>query len=133
MAKQRTYKKRADFDLKDFLYNSKKPNTRILHFNEDVAFHYGVENALMIQNIAYWVYKNKEAGRNFHNGRYWTFNTVESFTGQYQFWTYAQVRRILKNCVKLGALQEGNFNRQKYDRTKWYTVSDKAKRIMGTL
>lgn len=133
MKKQRTYKKRADFDLKDFLYNSKKPNTRILHFNEDVAKAYGVENAIMIQNIAFWVYQNKEAGRNFNQGRYWTYNTVESFAVLYSFWTYSQVRRILKNCVDQGALFEGNFNQKKYDRTKWYTVSDEVKTIMGTL
>jgi len=38
-------------------------------FNIAVAKEYGVNEAIMVNNIVYWVIKNKANGKNCHDGR----------------------------------------------------------------
>jgi len=93
-------------------------------FNERVAMVYGVENAVLIQNIYWWTQKNKANGSHFYEGRYWTYNSTNAFAMLFKFWTVRQVRAIIENCEKKGALMVGNFNKSGYNRTKWYALSD---------
>jgi len=126
MAKGKVKYSDEHYGRKAFAYSGKEQN--IYFFKENVARVYGVECAVMIDNIAYWVEKNKEnpKSNNFKEGRWWMYNTVEMFAMQYPFWSVSQVRRILKNCVVNGALIKGSFNKHGYDRTIWYTLSDDA-------
>lgn len=85
---------------------------------------YGVEEAVMIENIYWWVAHNKANNKHFYEGRYWTFNTQSAFTDLFPFWSRRQVQRVLDNCQKLGAILVGNFNKSGYNRTNWYALSD---------
>lgn len=84
----------------------------------------GVENAIFLQDIAYWCDYNKSSGADFIDGRYWTFSTMEELSERHPYWTQKQLRRIITNCEESGLLISGNYNQNAYDRTKWYTVSD---------
>ena len=48
------------------------------HFNAGLARRYGVNGAIFLHAMAFWIRKNKSSGRNFHNGRTWTYNTLEA-------------------------------------------------------
>jgi hypothetical protein len=93
-------------------------------FDIDVASKYGVDSAIMIQNLAFWIKTNASEGRNFYDGRYWTYNSVRSFEKLFPFWSYKIIRRILENLLKSGVLIAGNYNENTYDRTNWYALSD---------
>ncbi len=54
------------------------------------------------------------------------FNSVLKFKEQYSFWTIATIRRILDNLKKKSYIDTGRFNKHGYDKTKWYTVTEKA-------
>lgn len=98
------------------------------YFSEIVAKDVGVEEAIMFSNILFWVKFNerKESEHHFHNGKYWMFNSILSFVEQYPFWTPAKVRRILKNLIEKKYIETGVFNQYGYDKTKWYTVTEKG-------
>jgi len=85
---------------------------------------YGVDEAIMIKNFQYWIIKNKANGVNIHEGRVWTYNSVRSYTDIFPFWTYNQIDRILNSLRKQSILITGNFNKARYDRTRWYAFSD---------
>jgi len=85
---------------------------------------YGVDEAIMIKNFQYWIIKNKANGVNLHEGKTWTYNSVKSYTDIFPFWTYNQVDRILASLRKQSVLVTGNFNKARYDRTRWYAFSD---------
>lgn len=93
-------------------------------FDTDIAAEFGVNEAIMIQNFAYWIGKNAANDKHFHEGRYWTYNSVEAFAKLFPFWTGAQIRQILKKLLDKGAIVKGNFNASQYDRTCWYAFSD---------
>ena len=78
----------------------------------------------MICNLAYWIEKNEANGRNFYDGRYWTYNSIEAFTKLFPFWTARQIRRILKSLEDKKVIITGNYNQSTYDRTTWYAFAD---------
>lgn len=50
------------------------------HFNAELAKQYGVDGAIFLHCMAFWVAKNRANGRHYHEGRYWTYNTLEALS-----------------------------------------------------
>ncbi len=93
-------------------------------FDTEVAKEYGVDIAIVVNNIAFWLQKNKANKKHIYNGKIWTYNTTKAFTELFPYWTDNQIRRILDNMQKAGIIEIGNYNATAYDRTKWYTFTD---------
>jgi hypothetical protein len=100
----------------------------IANVNEQLWIDFDLDTAVFLDTIAYWLKKNaaNKQTRNFKDGRYWTYNTQEAFTKMFPGWKRESIRRIIRNCVKNGLLIVGNFNKKGYDRTGWYSLTDKA-------
>lgn len=93
-------------------------------FDPLIAKKYGVEGAVIIENLYFWIMKNKANDKNCFDGEYWTYNSVKAFEELFPFWSKRQIERILKNLEKGGAIKTGNYNKSSYDRTKWYALTD---------
>ena len=93
-------------------------------FNTDVASRFGVDGAIIIENLFFWIQKNKANEKHFYDGSFWTYNSMRAFAELFPYWTHRQIERILKNLIKQGAISTGNYNKIPYDRTKWYTLND---------
>lgn len=102
---------------------------RDYYFNADIACRYGVDGAIMLHHLAYWVHRNEVHGENFHEGRYWTYNSAETFKQFFPFWSADQIRRVLRNLERDEAIIVGEFNRMATDRTKWYSVTPEVARV----
>jgi hypothetical protein len=89
-------------------------------FNIEFAKRYGVDEAIMVKSFQFWIRLNKANKTNYHDLRYWTYNTNKSLTEYYPFWTEKQVRRIIESLVDKEILIKGNYNKIAYDRTIWY-------------
>lgn len=94
------------------------------HFNIDHAAKYGLHEAIIISNIEFWIAKNKANNKHFHDGRYWTYNSVKAFAELFPYLSANQVRRALDSLVESGVLVKGNYNQSAYDRTSWFAFSD---------
>lgn len=99
-------------------------------FNSEVAKVIGVDGAVMLQNIQYWIAKNKANNKHFYDDNYWTYNSVKAFECLFPFWSNKQITRILKKLIDDGYLITGNYNKQNYDRTKWYAITQKGYSIL---
>lgn len=93
-------------------------------FDTDIAAQYGVDESIMIANLQFWIRKNEANGKHFHEGRFWTYNSIDAFTKLFPFWTARQIRRILKSLEEKGVIVTGNYNTSAYDRTTWYAFGD---------
>lgn len=91
-------------------------------FNGEVAKRYGVDEAVFIHNLYWWIAKNQANGRHYYDGRSWTYNSMKSFADLFPFWTERQVRRIIRKLKDEGAIHTGNYNQQGFDRTQWYAL-----------
>jgi len=83
----------------------------------------GVNAAIVLQQIHYWIEVNKKAGKNFKKGKYWCYNSIKKWQQEnFPFWCIDTVKQIFKKLEKLGLLISAQFNKAKYDHTKWYTI-----------
>ena len=90
------------------------------------AQQYGVDEAIMIKNFQFWIMKNKANGKNQHDGKTWTYNSVEAYRKLFPFWKSTQIRRILESLIRQEVLVTGNYNTVKYDRTLWYAFKSES-------
>ena len=87
---------------------------------------YGLQEAIILNNIIFWIRQNKANGDNFYDGFYWTYNSINAWSKLFPFMTLKKVRRALEWLVDQDVLKRGNYNRNRSDRTFWYALVDEA-------
>ncbi len=125
-------------DLRNFQQDTEKslsPFSGELHaFDTQIAAKYGVYEAILIHHMVFWVKFNQRLKRNFINGRTWTYQTLDEIAAHFPYLNKSQVFDLLEK-LSLGrdrrsknkeiqfepVLLKGNFNKNKYDRTIWYS------------
>ena len=100
------------------------------HFDVEMATRHGVGEAIMLSNFEYWLAKNKADNRHYHDDRTWTYNSVNSLTKLFPFWSIRQVRRILKSLLDQEVLIKSTHNKHAYDKTNWYALTDESKLLL---
>lgn len=91
-----------------------------MSFDKKVAKHVGTDAAIILSNIEFWQAKNKANNKNFHDGYYWTYNSVSAWSELFDYLTKSQIRRCLDKLESNKYVLTGNYNTSTYDRTKWY-------------
>ena len=99
-------------------------------FDIDLAVEYGVLEAVILNNLDFWISKNEANEVNFHEGRYWTFNSVRAFQDLFPYATDRKIANALKKLEDRGVIMTGNFNKNPIDRTTWYTFTDYGTQIV---
>jgi hypothetical protein len=95
-------------------------------FDVDDAKKYGVEGAVFLYNLRFWLHLNQDKNSNYHDGKYWAYWTQKDLIERvFPFWSRQTIRRITKNLIDAGALEKSNYNKTGYDRTAWYTLGPK--------
>lgn len=100
-------------------------------FNTDVAVEVGVEAAVIFQNIAWWCKKNAANEKHFHDGNYWTYNSVKAWHDLMPFFSEKKIPRLVQKLKESGLIETGNYNRVGYDRTLWYAVTAKGWKLLN--
>ena len=94
------------------------------HFDGAVAEMYGVDGAVFISRLQFWIEKNAANDRHYHEGRYWTYNSLRAMEKLFPFWSRRQIERIVKNLKDKGVLLTANYARDSYDRTLFYALDE---------
>lgn len=79
--------------------------------------------AIIYHHLKSWCDYNKAHRQNLRDGRYWTFNSMRAWSELLPGFTEKQIRFSLEKLEKAGLIVTGSFNKQPYDRTKWYSVN----------
>ena len=96
-----------------------------------VAQKYGLDESVFLHEILHWCKQNKSQGSNFHDGRWWTYNTLQGLAELFPWWTVKQVRRIAESCRAQGALLAARYNEDPKRHTLWYSPSDELLAMYG--
>lgn len=92
-----------------------------------LAVEIGLNNAIVLQQLHYWVTKSQhEYLDQYGTARCWVFNTLNDWHEQFPFWSKRTIRRIFDDLEEKGLILRDNFNRNKSDRTRWYTIRYEA-------
>lgn len=94
------------------------------HFDGAVAEMYGVDGAVFISRLQFWIEKNAANDRHYHEGRYWTYNSLRAMEKLFPFWSRRQIERVVKNLKDKGVLLTANYARDSYDRTLFYALDE---------
>lgn len=89
-----------------------------LVINPELALKIGLNEAIVLQQLHYWVQKSKHD----HDGKIWAYNTIKDWQLQFPFFSINTVRRTFENLIKEGLVVKGCFNKLKMDKTAWYTI-----------
>ncbi len=99
-------------------------------FNVAVATEYGMLEAVLFENISYWVEKNKANDVHFYDGCYWTYNSARAFAEMFPYASSRTISRALHHLCDEGLVVTGDYNSSPYDKTLWYTLTAKGQDIM---
>jgi len=100
-------------------------------FNADLADLIGLNEAIMLQQIHYWLEINEKAGRNKIDDRFWTYSTLDDWVERdFRFWSKSTVQRTLNSLKAKHLIVTANHNKLQIDRTVWYSIDyDVLKRL----
>ncbi len=99
------------------------PNSNPIIVIPELAALVGLNEAIVLQQVHYWVVHNREAGKNYIDGHYWTYNTYTEWQKQFPWWSTDTIRRTFTRLVNQGLLVTGTYNKAGFDRTKWYRIN----------
>ena len=100
-------------------------------FDVDVAMELGINAAIVLENIGFWIKKNEANRTNYYDGYYWTHNTRKAYIELFPYLSEKQIHLVFKKLIEGDYIICGNYNQSKYDRTLWYALTDKGRKILG--
>lgn len=101
------------------------------HFNIDIAKEYGIEEAIVLHNLFFWISKNAANGKNQFDGSYWTYNSVQGYVRLFPYLNIDKIKRVMACLVKAGILKKGNYNENRMNHTNWYAFTDTGLEYMA--
>lgn len=101
-----------------------RPDAAFHSFDAEVATKVGINAAVVYRNLVFWVRHNETNRRNFHEGRYWTYNSLAAFDEQFPYLTAKQIRTALDKLVESGLILKGNFAEDRFKRANWYALGE---------
>lgn len=107
--------------------SSSQPSAGVKHhFRVEAAEEVGVNAAAILESIAFWVRLNRKTGRHCYEDKHWTYGSVRYFSESFTYLTEKQVRGALDKLITCGYVETGRFNRSAYDKTRWFTLTQKG-------
>ena len=100
-------------------------------FNPLIAKEVGIECAILLYNIEFWIEKNKANNKHFYEGKYWTYNSTKAFAELFPYMSERVIYKAIQKLIENGYLIKGNFNQNSFDRTCWYALGDKIDNSIG--
>lgn len=99
-------------------------------FDVDIAKQYGVNAAVLLENIGYWIKQNEANETNYFDGYYWTYNSRRAYREMFPYMSERQITTAFEKLISDGLIITGNYNKVAYDRTLWYALTQKGKCIL---
>ncbi|ATP35089.1 conserved phage C-terminal domain-containing protein [Ligilactobacillus salivarius] len=87
----------------------------------------GINEAIILQQIHYWL----ERSNNIHDGYRWVYNSIKDWNEQFKWLSEPTLKRKFKSLEDQGLLITGNYNKKRFDKTKWYRIDYNLLNEMG--
>lgn len=98
--------------------------SKALIVNTDLALVLGdLNEAIVLNQLNYWLGINKKAGKNFIDDRYWVYNSYSDWKAKdFPYWSEKTIQRTFTRLENKGVVVSANYNKLGIDKTKWYTI-----------
>lgn len=95
--------------------------SRPIVINPDLAYSIGLNEAIALQQINYWLQETKSGMES--DGVRWIYNTTEQWLEQFPFWSESTLKRTFTRLKTLGVLKIEQLNKSQRDMTNFYTIN----------
>lgn len=86
----------------------------------DLAVAIGLNEAIMLQQIHYWIKKSSHR----HDDRTWIYNSATKWQKQFPFWSESTIRRTINSLKKQEMIvTTDKYNKLPMDKTLWYSIN----------
>lgn len=101
--------------------------SKTLIVNTDLALVLGdLNEAIVLNQLNYWLEINKKADKNFIDDRYWVYNSYSDWkANDFPYWSEKTIQRTFTRLESKGIVISANYNKLAIDKTKWYTINAK--------
>jgi hypothetical protein len=98
--------------------------SKTLIVNTDLALVLGdLNEAIVLNQLNYWLEINKKADKNFIDDRYWVYNSYSDWKAKdFPYWSEKTIQRTFTRLENKGVVVSANYNKLGIDKTKWYTI-----------
>lgn len=93
-------------------------------FNVELATRLGVEKAVIIHNMYFWINHNAKNNKNVYDSSVWTYNSASAFGKLFPYIKDRTISRYLLELERDGYIKTGNYSDNIFDKTKWYSFTD---------
>ena len=84
-----------------------------------LATEIGLNEAIVLRQMHYWL---KKSNHNY-DGRRRIYNSFPEWQKHFPFWSVITIKRTVYSLEKQNLLYVGNYNKAKFDKTKWYGIN----------
>lgn len=95
--------------------------SRPIVINPDLAYSIGLNEAIALQQINYWLQETKSGME--RDGVRWIYNTTEQWLEQFPFWSESTLKRTFTRLKTIGVLKIEQLNKSQRDMTNFYTIN----------
>lgn len=98
--------------------------SKTLIVNTDLALVLGdLNEAIVLNQLNYWLEIKKKADKNFIDDRYWVYNSYSDWKAKdFPYWSEKTIQRTFTRLENKGVVVSANYNKLGIDKTKWYTI-----------
>lgn len=100
------------------------------HFNVEFAKRYGIEEAIIVNNLYFWICKNTANEKYFKDGRVWTYNSNRAFMELFPYMNKTKIFRIIKKLEDEDIIIKATYNESCWDKTLWYSFSNYGIKVL---
>lgn len=92
-------------------------------FSRGLAQKIGLEKAIILQQLHFWIEINKRDGKNYYEDCYWVYSSLEQWIERdFSWWSRRKLITLFGELIELGLLIKKQFKRQILDCTNYYTI-----------
>lgn len=104
--------------MKKRIFTLNEPNAP--RINPALAKEIGLNESLILLQIEFWI----SISNNEREGKRWTYQSVRDMQEKsFSFWSISTINRAVNKLIDEGYIIEGNFNKMKYDKTRWFALN----------
>src|SRR5581483_7613470 len=96
-------------------------------FDVELAQEFGLEEAIIIRALQFWIGRNRAEGVNQHNGRTWTYDPYAKWVERLPYLTVSKVRSAIANLVEKRVIIREQVQLKIGDATNWYAFADESR------
>lgn len=108
----------------DINKNSIYPSGFSHSFDSGIACSVGINAAIVLNWITFWIIHNHNRSINIHHGKAWVYHTQKKLSLDLPYFSEDQINYAIQKLVDHGLLDVAQLADNPFDRTNYYTLKD---------